>query len=121
MTITRTARGNCDHLPCQIPVSLQGECELIESTEATPNGWVGAGITRTVVDAHYRGRYVGSIRDDGYFKHKSLGGEWVECWSAFAGGNAIHVPPSATRNDALAILLEHVAWASFHLRMALHG
>lgn len=50
MTITRTARGNCDHLPCQIPVSLQGECELIESTEATPNGWIGAGITRVAAE-----------------------------------------------------------------------
>lgn len=105
----------CNHKPCRIPVSLVGRYETRETMEDVWN------VQRRVVQMWFNNERMGAVRDDGYYRHASLGGDWVESWSAFAGGNAIYVPPGATLADALAVLERHVTWASFHARMALHG
>lgn len=96
----------CEHLACIIPANLVfADVEVVKG-EHDYSGWA---VT-------YRGVYIGGVRDDGYRHYE---GHWIEKWSVFAGGNSV-ANNIETKIQAVGKLMDHVTWASFHWRMALH-
>jgi hypothetical protein len=75
-----------------------------QTTGHSKTGQAGHPVTR-VFDAD---RLLGTLRNDGFRAHD---GDWVNNWSAFAGGNAVPMPAGAftDRATALRTLLSYVA------------
>jgi hypothetical protein len=104
---------SCDHLACRIPAILR-PADVDAVVIATRPG--GAVLHARV---YHAGRFIGSVMDRGFTPFTAHRDDWVPAWDVFAGGNhvAARLPDMAA---AVAKLCDHVAWASFHARMALH-
>jgi len=106
----------CNHTACRIPATLSPrDITLVESDGYGPHGQ----YPYPVIVVYFDDRVIGSLRDDGY--KKCATDQRVEVWSVFSGGQSLYVPPNATKDDALNILIGHVFDVAGHWRRALHG